>query len=62
MLLRVTDIDIDGISVQVIPIELEDSTDIAHLLTFTDGFKTITITISYGRITDETIRCNIDKQ
>jgi hypothetical protein len=62
MLLNGTVIDIDGISVQVIPIEMQDSTDNAHLLTITDGFKTITITISYGRITDEAIRCNIDKQ
>lgn len=62
MLLNGTVIDIDGISVQVIPIEMQDSTDNAHLLIIKDGFKTITLTISYGRITDEAIRCNIDKQ
>ena len=62
MLLNGTVIDITGITVQVIPIEMEDSTDKAHLLTITDGFKTITLTITYGRITDEAIRGNIDKQ
>ena len=52
-----TVIDIDGLSLQVIPIELEDSTDKAHLLVITAGHKEITLTISYGRITDEAIRC-----
>ena len=52
-----TVIDISGLSVKVIPIDLEDSTDKAHLLIISDGNKEITLTISYGRITDETIRC-----
>lgn len=48
-----TIIDISGITVSVTPIDLEDSTDKAHLLRITDGNKTITLTISYGRITEE---------
>lgn len=51
-------IDIPGIKVDVIPVELQDSTDKAHLLVISDGVKEITLTISYGRITDETIRCS----
>jgi hypothetical protein len=50
-----TVVDIDGLSVKVIPIDLEGSTDKAHLLEITDGHKIITLSISYGRITDETI-------
>lgn len=56
-----TVIDISGLSVKVIPIDLEDSTDKAHLLIISDGNKEITLTISYGRITDEEIRCNFNK-
>lgn len=56
-----TVIDIPGITVSVTPIELQDSTDTAHLLTITDGNKQIIITISYGRITDETVRCSFNK-
>lgn len=53
-----TVIDIAGITVNVLPIDLEDSTDKAYLLTITDGHKQITLSISYGRITDETVhRC-----
>lgn len=45
-----TVIDIPGITVSVTPIELQDSTDAAHLLTITDGNKSIQITIAYGKI------------
>ena len=51
-----TVIDITGITVDVQTIDLEDSTDKAYLLTIKDEFKQVTLTISYGRITDETIR------
>ena len=61
MLLNGTVVDIEGITVQVIQVDLQDSTDKAHLLTITDGHKQITLTISYGRITDEEVRCNINK-
>lgn len=62
MLLKGTLINIEGIEVQVIPVDLQDSTDKAYLLIITDSIKTITLTISYGRITDEEVRCSINKQ
>ena len=61
MLLNGTVIDIPGVAVQVIPIDLEDSTDIAHVLTITDGQTTININISYGKITSETIRRSVNE-
>ena len=49
-------IDIAGITIDVQTIDLEDSTDKACILTIKDEFKQVILTISYGRITDETIR------
>lgn len=54
-----TIIDIPGIIVHVNPIELEDSTDVAHVLTISDEDRTITLNISYGKITE--IRSSFDK-
>jgi len=45
-----TVIDIQGITIQSIPIVLEDSTDKSHLITLTDGVKQIQIEIIYGKI------------
>jgi len=47
-----TVIDIQGITIQSIPIQNEDSTDKAQLITLTDGIKQITIFIAYGKICD----------
>lgn len=49
-----TVVDIEGITVSVIPIELENSTDKAHLLTIKDNNRVITLSISYGQITQIT--------
>lgn len=54
-----TIIDIPGITVHVNPIELEDSTDVAHVLTISDEGRIITLNISYGKITE--IRSSFDK-
>ena len=51
-----TIIEIPGISVSVIPIELEDSTDTAHLITISDGKKEISIQVAYGKIINSTIK------
>lgn len=55
-----TVIDINGISVQVIPITMEDSTDMAYLISIKDNKKELLISVSYGQITniDEKIRCS----
>lgn len=55
-------IDISGITVNVNPIEMQDSSDVAHLITITDGDKLIEITILYGKIVDEKVCSNINKQ
>lgn len=46
-----TVIDIPGITVGVIPIELENSTDKSHIVTIKDNVREITLHISYGQIT-----------
>lgn len=46
-----TVIDIPGISVSVVPIELENSTDKSHIVTIKDNVRGITLHISYGQIT-----------
>lgn len=54
-----TVIDIPGITVDVIPISLEHSTDQAHIVRIRDKEREITLEISYGKITqitNETIR------
>jgi len=51
-----TVIDIQGINVSVNPISLEDSTDIAYILTITDGSKEIIIQIAFGKIINSTIK------
>ena len=50
--------DIDGITINVIPIEMQDSTDKAYLLEIKDNKKVVSLYISYGQITEinETIR------
>lgn len=45
-----TIIDIEGIIAQVNTIELEDSSDKAHVIYISDGTKETTITILYGKI------------
>ena len=57
-----TVIDIPGVTVTVNPIELEDSTDMAHLISINDGKKEISITIIYGRITETTEKVRSSKQ
>lgn len=47
-----TVIDIDGISVQVIPISMEYSTDMAYLISIKDNKKELLISVSYGQITN----------
>lgn len=48
-----TVIDIAGISCNVYPIDLEDSTDKAYLVTFKDNRgKVVELVISYGQITE----------
>lgn len=51
-----TVIDIQGISVMVNPISMEDSTDMAYNLTITDGKKEVTIQIAFGKIINSTIK------
>lgn len=55
-----TVIDIQGIAVDITPIEIEDSTDKAYVIEFKDGENTITITILYGKLKE--IRSSIGKQ
>ena len=58
-----TIIDILGISTSVTPIEMQDSTDKAHIITISDGIRKIQIEVIYGKITqlaNEEIRSNID--
>lgn len=59
-----TIIDIHGISVDVIPIDLEYSTDKSHLIVIKDNKKELLIHVSYGQIThiDEKIRSGFDQQ
>jgi hypothetical protein len=45
-----TIIDIKGITTNITPVELEDSTDKSYLITISDGNKEITITIAYEKI------------
>lgn len=45
-----TVIDIQGITVDITPIEIEDSSDKAYVIDFKDGQNTVTITILYGKI------------
>lgn len=45
-----TVIEIPGLNVSVIPIDLEDSTDKSHLIIIKDSVKEITIEINYGKI------------
>lgn len=47
-----TVIDIPGISSIVIPIEMEDSTDKAYIISISDGNKQVELYISYGKITE----------
>lgn len=47
-----TIVDIPGISVNVIPIDLENSTDKAYLLEIKDNKKVLSIHINYGQITE----------
>jgi len=48
-----TIIDIAGISCNVYPIDLEDSTDKAYLVSFIDNRgKQVELIISYGQITE----------
>lgn len=49
-----TVIDIPGISTSIHPIAMEDSTDLSHLITVSDGERKVTISISYGKITQIT--------
>lgn len=49
-----TIVDIAGISVQVIPIDLQDSTDQAHIITIKDNEREIKLEIIYGKITQIT--------
>lgn len=48
--------EIQGITIKVDTIDLQDSTDTAEVLTISDGDKTITINICYGKI--KQIRCS----
>ena len=59
-----TIIDINGITCTTNPIEMQDSTDKAHIITLSDGEREVTIEIMFGKITqitNEKIRSNIDK-
>lgn len=49
-----TVIDIPGITVDVVPISLENSTDIAHVVTIKDKEREIKLEILYGKITQIT--------
>jgi hypothetical protein len=51
-----TIVDIQGISVSVNPIPMQDSTDMAYILTIGDGTKEINIQIAFGKIINSTIR------
>lgn len=51
-----TIVDIPGVSVSVNPISMEDSTDLAHIVTITDGVKEISIQIAFGKIINSTIK------
>jgi hypothetical protein len=58
-----TVIDIIGINVNVNPIEMQDSSDMAHIITISDGKRKVQITVIYGNITqltNEEVRSNID--
>lgn len=59
-----TIVDIEGISVSVTPIDLENSTDKAYLLQIKDNKKVVSLHISYGQITEinETIRSSKQQQ
>ena len=46
-----TIIDIQGINVNVIPVEMQDSTDRAYVIVLHDGVNEVTINIVYGKIT-----------
>jgi hypothetical protein len=43
-------IDIQGITVSVTPIEMQDSTDKAYIISISDERKITNITVIYGRI------------
>lgn len=45
-----TVIDIPGIHASVIPIEMQDSTDMAHIISIRDGKIEVLIEINYGKI------------
>jgi len=47
-----TVIDIKGINVSVIPINLEDSTDKAYTITISDSERSVILNICFGKITD----------
>lgn len=56
-----TVIDIPGITVNVLPIDLQDSSDQSHILSIGDGKRMITIQVVYGnitQITNEEICCS----
>ena len=54
-----TIVDIEGITINVMTIYGEHTTDKSYVLTIKDNQgKEIILSISYGTITDETIRCN----
>ena len=58
-----TVIDINGISCSVNPIELQDSTDKANIITISDGDREVKIEIIFGKITqitNEKVRSSID--
>ncbi len=48
--MNATQIEIQGINISVLPIDLQDSTDMAHILTINDTKQTLTITIINGEI------------
>ena len=48
--MNATQIEIQGININVLPIDLQDSTDMAHNLTISDNKQSLTIIIINGEI------------